>query len=74
MNTLQHLDKLLRKHNARLLINPHTDTHEIILSIPAQIDTDGTITQYALDYRLGEKFPQPTLPQAPLLDADDGKI
>ncbi len=73
MNTLEHLDKILRKHNARLLINPCHDAHEIVLSIPARIDTDGTIAQYALEYRLGPQFPQPTLPQAPLLDAD-GKI
>jgi len=40
MNALQHLDKLLRKHHARLLINPRTDTHEIVLSIPAQMDPE----------------------------------
>lgn len=59
MNTLEHIDKILRKHNARLLIDPHHDAHDIVLSIPARIDPDGTITQYALEYRLGAQFPQP---------------
>lgn len=36
MNTLQHLDKVLRKHHARLRIDPRHDIHEIVLSVPAR--------------------------------------
>ena len=65
MNPLQHLDKLLKKHHARLRI----DADDIVLSLPARIDADGTITHYAVEYRLGSHFPQRTPRQAPLLDA-----
>ncbi len=71
MNTLQHLDKILRKHHAQLRVTPRGDAHEIVLSIPASQDTEGTLAQYALEYRLGVQFPAPTPQPAPLLDADD---
>ncbi len=70
MNILQHLDKILRKHHARLRIDPHPDAPEIVLSLPARFNTDGTIAEYAVEYRLGQQFPQPTPQQAPLLDAE----
>lgn len=59
MNALNHITKLLKKHNAQLIIQNRNEASEIILSIPARIDTDGTIAQYAMEFRLGQQFPQP---------------
>lgn len=74
MNTLKAIDKILRKHHAQLLIVPRGDAHDIVLNIPARQDSDGTIAQYALEYRLGPQFPAPTRQPAPLLDAEFEKV
>jgi hypothetical protein len=59
MNPLQQIAKLLRKHNARLMIETKNAQPELILSIPAQATPDGQIIfAYATDYRLGREFPQ----------------
>ncbi|MCU0808867.1 MAG: hypothetical protein MUC53_13390 [Candidatus Contendobacter sp.] len=58
MNTLHHIAKLLRRHNAQLLVEHRNEAHEIVLSIPARIDDDGTIAQYAMEFRLGQQFPE----------------
>lgn len=58
MNALQHMTKLLKKHNARLMIEHRNEESEMVLSIPARRELDGTIAQYAVEFRLGAQFPQ----------------
>jgi hypothetical protein len=70
MNTLHHLAKLLEKHDARLIVEHRDDASEIVLRLPARIDPDGTIAQYAVEYRLGQQFPQPAPRRAALRESD----
>lgn len=58
MNALQHMAKLLKKHNARLWIERRNEQSEMVLSIPARREMDGTIAQYAVEFRLGAQFPE----------------
>ncbi|MCB1918618.1 MAG: hypothetical protein KDJ28_01405 [Candidatus Competibacteraceae bacterium] len=66
MTLLDRITKLLRKHNARLIIETRNDQPEIVLSVPAWTTPDGqTVFAYATDYRLGQAFPQYTETTAP---------
>lgn len=69
MKTLQHLEKVLRRHGARLIVQNRDETSEIVLSIPAPADLEGNLAGYAVEYRLGQHFPRPAGPQ-PALDLD----
>ncbi len=66
MKALQHLEKALRRHDARLILRDG----EIVLNIPERADLVGTLEGYAVDYRLGQQFPRPEPSQAPW-PADD---
>jgi len=58
-DTLKSLIKLLDKHDARLTIQSRNDENEIVLTIPTQFDGNRTFMPYAVEYRLGQQFPQP---------------
>ena len=70
MNTLQHLLKLLDKHQAHLAIDDRAEPPELLLRLPAHGGTDGTFGRYALEYRLGQRLPPPAPPPPEPLETD----
>jgi hypothetical protein len=70
MNTLQHLLKLLDKHQAHLAIDDRVEPPELLLRLPAHGGADGTLGRYALEYRLGYQLPPPAPLPPELLESD----
>ena len=70
MNLVDRLAKLLKKHDARLLVESRNEDHEIVLSLPARMNLDGSLMQYAVEYRLGRQFPQAAPQKVDLGESD----